>query len=807
MQVNDFAVPNLLSVYSSADVGAKGPVPFLGEGNVWIEDTFNESTIGFVRYVIMQSILKTGFGQLSVVGYDENLSGFFAPFVALSEDEPRMIDILEDRASLESHVAFLKHQVQMVQNQLKGCMTLTQKRQEEGRPIGRYELVVLAMRELNPATPLGQDIRRLLQTGPAAGINFIIVSIPPKEKTDELFFPNTRFLRYYEKDTKKYNKYPSTKADVVAKLCAQIQEYRRMPSHREESLTTVEFKELYDVDGLLARSSADTWTKSSAEGLEFTVGSYARERRIVVIGDELNQRHNVLITGAVGQGKSNLISVIIHSLCWNYSPDELELYLLDFKEGVTFQSFANVGREEYLPHARAIGLESDVEFGIAVLRELYEEYQRRMRLFKDNNVRSISEFREKVPGQKLPRIVAIIDEFQLMFGGDQTAREVATLLELSVRLFRAAGIHFILSSQTLEGNIQLDQHRDAIFGQVPIRIALKNSMSESFRTLAPDNPAAAYLQPREAIVNYDYGSAVHNRTAQIAFANEEYLDDVRKVWWERAVSEGVGAPYIYDSARAAHVGSQEISLIKGLPISSVAFGQQVSVSGDSLVLPFPHEPGRNIAIIGSQYRTGDHAFGLIQAAALSLAATASPNNSRFIFVSFNSGAGEQAHEYASQYPEFAQAMRSFGHNIENMERSSFERSLAELLEDDHEVYVFASYMDNWLSDGDGFGDNPFQTFTKRGPAHGKHFIGWWMNPNNYRNHMGIAGDDTFNTKVLLRVSERDVQEFIGIGDTWNPRNNRALLTDKVELSGPVTFVPFVPVTSQDVSGIQKFANL
>ena len=50
-------------------------------------------------------------------------------------------------------------------------------------------------------------------------------------------------------------------------------------------------------------------------------------------------RPPALVTGAVGQGKSNLIAVLVHSWCQRYSPSELELYLLDFKEGVTLQAF------------------------------------------------------------------------------------------------------------------------------------------------------------------------------------------------------------------------------------------------------------------------------------------------------------------------------------------------------------------------------------------------------------------------------------------------------------------------------------
>ena len=113
-----------------------------------------------------------------------------------------------------------------------------------------------------------------------------------------------------------------------------------------------------------------TWAQSSAEGITFSVGRYGMAPITITLGDEVNQRHNVLITGAVGQGKSNLISVMVHSLCHRYSPDELQLVMLDFKEGVTLQRLAEQQDGTFLPHARVLGLEADREFAVAVLEHL-----------------------------------------------------------------------------------------------------------------------------------------------------------------------------------------------------------------------------------------------------------------------------------------------------------------------------------------------------------------------------------------------------------------------------------------------------
>ena len=60
---------------------------------------------------------------------------------------------------------------------------------------------------------------------------------------------------------------------------------------------------------------------------------------------------------------------MITNLALNYSPDEIDLYLIDFKKGVEFKVYAT--RE--LPHASVVAIESEREFGISVLERLDAE--------------------------------------------------------------------------------------------------------------------------------------------------------------------------------------------------------------------------------------------------------------------------------------------------------------------------------------------------------------------------------------------------------------------------------------------------
>ena len=75
---------------------------------------------------------------------------------------------------------------------------------------------------------------------------------------------------------------------------------------------------------------------------------------------------HALVAGKTGSGKSTLLHALITNLALTYSPEEAELYLVDFKEGVEFQWYATYR----LPHARVVAIQSEREFGLSVLQRL-----------------------------------------------------------------------------------------------------------------------------------------------------------------------------------------------------------------------------------------------------------------------------------------------------------------------------------------------------------------------------------------------------------------------------------------------------
>ena len=128
----------------------------------------------------------------------------------------------------------------------------------------------------------------------------------------------------------------------------------------------------------------------------------------------------MLVAGKTGSGKSTLLHVLITNLALRYSPDEIELYLIDFKKGVEFKTYATFA----LPHARVVAIESDREFGLSVLQRLDAELKVRGEMFRDSGAQDVASYR-RVTGESLPRILLIIDEFQEFFvEDDKIAQDV-----------------------------------------------------------------------------------------------------------------------------------------------------------------------------------------------------------------------------------------------------------------------------------------------------------------------------------------------------------------------------------------------
>ena len=334
---------------------------------------------------------------------------------------------------------------------------------------------------------------------------------------------------------------------------------------------------------------------SAAEGLSIPIGTQGASRALSIeLGEGVRQ--HVLIAGKTGSGKSTLLHAIIVSGAFLYRPDELQLYLLDFKKGVEFKPYADAS----LPHARVIGIESEREFGHSVLRRLDEELQRRGEAFRGAAAQNLATYRA-ASGSAMPRILLVIDEFQELFvRDDRLAADCAMLLDRLVRQGRSFGMHVILSSQSLAGAYSLPR---ATLGQMAVRIALQCSESDAALILADDNTAARLIgRPGEAIYNDAGGLVEGNRPFQVAWlsgqSHRELLQSI--VARDAPFAASLSPPVVFEGNRPCRwspaMANAALGPPAGTPPRRGLLGEAVEI-GPPVTLELAADTGRNVLLL------------------------------------------------------------------------------------------------------------------------------------------------------------------------------------------------------------------
>lgn len=256
---------------------------------------------------------------------------------------------------------------------------------------------------------------------------------------------------------------------------------------------------------------------------------------------DLAKMPHALIAGATGQGKSVCINAIIVSLLYRCTPQDLRFIMVDPKV-VELQIFNN------LPHL-LIPVETDPKRVPAALKWLIAEMSLRYKIFAKCGVKNITGFNAKiakeagapkqeelplspeeqaaaaaaaeeviddgvrVPNEKLPYIVCIIDEMaDLMM---VAAQDIETSVARIAQLARAAGIHLVLATQ----RPSTDVITGLIKANLPTRIGFKVSSQIDSRTIL-DRGGAETLVGRGDMLFVPPGSATLNRV-QGAFVGEQ----------------------------------------------------------------------------------------------------------------------------------------------------------------------------------------------------------------------------------------------------------------------------------------------
>lgn len=259
---------------------------------------------------------------------------------------------------------------------------------------------------------------------------------------------------------------------------------------------------------------------------------------------ELNKMPHLLIAGATGAGKSVGLNVMISSILYKATPDDVKLIMIDPKR-------IELSVYDGIPHL-ITPVVTDMKKATNALFWAVREMERRYKLLAEKKVRNILQYNKKVekelkdsPPKKseekqspaddeaseqveevapepLPYIVIIIDELaDLMM---VASRDVEVSLTRLAQMARAAGLHIILATQ----RPSVDVLTGIIKANFPTRISFQVSSKTDSRTILDTNGAEnllgsgdmLFLPPGTAKIQRIHG----------AFISEEELNLVIEFW-------------------------------------------------------------------------------------------------------------------------------------------------------------------------------------------------------------------------------------------------------------------------------------
>lgn len=241
---------------------------------------------------------------------------------------------------------------------------------------------------------------------------------------------------------------------------------------------------------------------------------------------------HMLVAGTTGSGKTETILTFLAALCASYSPEQVNLLLMDMKGAGFVQRIGDEERGTRLPHV--VGTVTDItddESGTGMgymlrrfLDSMNAEIKRRKVLLKKMGVESVDSYynaradlesyADAHPGLNLdelrqlpplPHLFVVIDEFtELMrFSADNGDVDFRVAITSLARIGRSLGFHIILISQNIENAITSDIRVNSR-ARICLRVATRDASKEMIGTDLAASPLMPYNGRAYLLVDNGY---------------------------------------------------------------------------------------------------------------------------------------------------------------------------------------------------------------------------------------------------------------------------------------------------------------
>lgn len=362
---------------------------------------------------------------------------------------------------------------------------------------------------------------------------------------------------------------------ILAKACFNyINESAELPQVAVASV---------DYDKILSKGF-----ETIGKAMVIPVGSSENGELVDFTIDTVSHIHCFII-GQSGTGKSVFLHDVIIGAMAKYSPDELELYLMDFKiGGVEFNRYRNE------KHVKALLVDnSDIQITLEILRDISNKMRERGKQLRASGVSNIVEYNQVNPTKKMPRIVFIADECHVMFPtmnskDTKLYREISEILQKIAKEGRSQGVHLVLATQT----IAQAEISSEILNNISDFYLLKCSPSDSERLVRGSVDTTSGLKTGQ-VLHHDIDHDVVFKSTYLP--TSQTLEIIKKINDKTKASK---------NEQFYFVGSQIFEIddeVKNLLIEkgdAMAFGRSIDTKMEPVVIPLRNEYADNVMLFG-----------------------------------------------------------------------------------------------------------------------------------------------------------------------------------------------------------------
>lgn len=820
-EVRELVTVGQLRISAATALGADAPempalVPFIDHGHLIIESRAGSDEApdlqlkALLNSLVAQIYASAPAGQIVVTVFNPRSSKALAGYLATEAVTSSLLRVLQPskqafEKSLSDHLDFMVRAQQSIANHTSMADLVRATGQHELQ----YHVLVILDGPADWSPNAVELLEKLLAAGGKAGLSVLLhrdpqTPVPERLNIDRLYQYASVLKRRDDGWRLSVKGTPAADVPVLPGATVADDAQARLMSLVVKAAQSGSLPNI-SLNTLIRQEQA-----TSEQGVKITMGRKGTQTTEFVLGDNISNIQNILVGGRAGSGKTNLLKTMIYSMAARYPREELELFLLDFKEGGDFMGFAGDDTHLPLPNVSVVSRDCDPGFGLATLRHFEKEMARRSNITSDNGVSNIWALRQKT-GQVLPRWVLIIDEFQGLFNGPGYI-EATERLENFVRKGRAFGLHVVLATQTLSGVKFAGDKDKAIYENIAGRVVLQLGAGEFRNFMDRDNNAGDQLRYRgQAIFNPAGGRAADNQLFVVAHAQADYTAELQDSLALQASKTGQAAqsPFVYRGGET--VSLRQLAAKAGKPLSRdgnlpVWFGRESTIDADVAGTRLSPISGSHVLLLGGDEASMPSAIATLQSGVLSAVAAASEPIKVLVLEAllpqFAAGAGVDA--WLETVASLGAAVVHF--NADNA--AKFLQAVQQSIHDRRKTIVAMLGSENsdfmHLADEGGL----WRKLLREMPRRGVNIIGHWTDLRDIPGDANAIKDD-YKTMLIFGKDEQLISNATKRSRHDLPplqHGRTTVFSAAASQDGVVTVASIDPLGAEDLIAMAAFSN-